>query len=155
MIAARAVVTKDVEPYSIMVGNPAQHVRYRFDEPTREALLRIKWWDWADAKVAAHRDQISSPEVKEFVAGHDPELGEPSCEVCRSASRRRLGPRAEAGMMPARSATLRAGIPNITALSGASASSTELAPIWACSPTRTGPTSTALASTIAPSQIVG
>jgi hypothetical protein len=86
VVAARAVVTKDVEPYSIIAGNPGQHVRYRFDEPTREALLRIKWWDWSNAKVAVHRDQISSPNVKEFVEGHDPELGDPSCEVCRSGA---------------------------------------------------------------------
>ena len=84
VIAARSVITKDVEPYSITAGNPAQHVRYRFDEPTREALLRIKWWDWSTSKVAAHSAQINSPEVKKFVADHDPELGEPTCEVCRS-----------------------------------------------------------------------
>lgn len=87
VIAARAVVTKSVEPYSIMAGNPARHVRYRFDEPTREALLRIKWWDWSDEKVAAHRHQISSPRVAEFVAGHDPALGAPTCDVCRGFER--------------------------------------------------------------------
>lgn len=84
VIAARAVVTKDVEPYSIVAGNPGEHVRYRFDEPIREALLRIRWWDWSEAKVTAHKHQINSPEVKEFVATHDPELGPPTCEVCRS-----------------------------------------------------------------------
>ena len=83
IIAARAVVTKDVEPYSVVAGNPGRHVKYRFDGPTREALLRIKWWDWPDAKVAAHRHQISSPHVKEFVEAHDPKLGAPSCELCR------------------------------------------------------------------------
>ena len=83
VIAARAVITKDVEPYSIMVGNPGEHVRHRFDEPTREALLRIKWWDWSVAKVAAHEAQIHSPHVEEFVARHDPQLGV-SCDVCSS-----------------------------------------------------------------------
>lgn len=86
VIGARGMVTKDVEPYSIVAGNPATHVRYRFDEPTRLALLRIKWWDWSTARVAAHRDQISSPQVQEFVAQHDPELGAPSCELCGSGS---------------------------------------------------------------------
>lgn len=82
VVASRAVVIKDVEPYSIVGGNPAKHLRYRFDEPTREALLRIKWWDWDTAKVAAHKDQINSPEVEKFVAGHDPALGTLSCAVC-------------------------------------------------------------------------
>lgn len=82
IIATRAVVIKDVEPYSIVGGNPARHIRYRFDEPTRAALLRIKWWDWSTDKVAAHKHLIHSDRVAEFVAGHDPERGQPSCEVC-------------------------------------------------------------------------
>jgi carbonic anhydrase/acetyltransferase-like protein (isoleucine patch superfamily) len=85
-VAARAMVTKDVEPYSIVGGNPARHIRYRFEEPVREALLRIKWWDWSTDKVAAHKDFIHSPRVDEFVDGHDPQLGDPSCEICRSWS---------------------------------------------------------------------
>jgi acetyltransferase-like isoleucine patch superfamily enzyme len=74
IVAARAVVVKDVEPYSIVGGNPAKHLRYRFDEPTREALLRIRWWDWPDEKVRAHRDEINSPDVAGFIARHDPAL---------------------------------------------------------------------------------
>jgi acetyltransferase-like isoleucine patch superfamily enzyme len=79
-VAARAVVTKDVEPYSVVGGNPARHIRYRFDEPTREALLRIAWWDWSKAKVRAHAGQIHSPEVAEFVRKHDPD--DSACELC-------------------------------------------------------------------------
>jgi len=74
VIAARAVVTKDVEPYSIVGGNPAKHIKYRFDEPTREALLRIKWWDWPEEKVKRFRHEIDSPEVARFVSRHDPLL---------------------------------------------------------------------------------
>lgn len=84
VVAARSMVVKDVEPYSIVGGNPAKHIRYRFDQPTREALLRIKWWDWSVEKVAAHKDQIHSPDVVEFIAGHDPELGAPSCRLCQA-----------------------------------------------------------------------
>jgi len=72
IVAARAVVVKDVEPYSIVGGNPARHLRYRFDEPTREALLRIRWWDWPDEKVKALRHEIDSPDVAGFIARHDP-----------------------------------------------------------------------------------
>jgi carbonic anhydrase/acetyltransferase-like protein (isoleucine patch superfamily) len=74
VVAARAVVTKDVEPYSIVGGNPAKHIRYRFDEPTREALLRIRWWDWPEEKVKRHRREIDSPDVAGFIERHDPAL---------------------------------------------------------------------------------
>ena len=45
MIAAGAVVTKDVPPYAIVGGNPAKIIKYRFDEHLREALLNSKWWE--------------------------------------------------------------------------------------------------------------
>ncbi|HEY9563298.1 MAG TPA: CatB-related O-acetyltransferase [Nocardioides sp.] len=83
IIATRAVVVKDVAPYSIVGGNPAKHIKYRFDEPTREALLRIKWWDWSTDKVAQHKSLIHSDRVAEFVARHDPALESPKpCEFC-------------------------------------------------------------------------
>ena len=46
IIGAGAVVTRSVEPYGIVAGNPAKLVRKRFDEETIRALLEIKWWDW-------------------------------------------------------------------------------------------------------------
>jgi acetyltransferase-like isoleucine patch superfamily enzyme len=82
VVAARALVRKDVEPYEIVGGNPARHIGYRFEEPIREALLRIKWWSWSEDKVAAHASQIHSNDVEGFVAGHDPDLGAPSCPLC-------------------------------------------------------------------------
>jgi acetyltransferase-like isoleucine patch superfamily enzyme len=72
IVAPRAVVTRDVEPYSIVGGNPAKHIRYRFDEETRAALLRIRWWDWSDEKVARHRAEIDSDDVQGFIERHDP-----------------------------------------------------------------------------------
>ena len=72
IVAARAVVTKDVEPYEIVGGNPARHIKWRFDQPTREALLRIAWWNWSDEKVREHRAEIDSPDVQAFVERHDP-----------------------------------------------------------------------------------
>lgn len=72
VVAARAVVTKDVAPFEIVGGNPARHIAWRFDEPTREALLRIRWWDWPDEKVDRLRHEIDSPDVQGFIARHDP-----------------------------------------------------------------------------------
>lgn len=46
VIANGAVVTKDVAPYSIVGGNPAKLIGYRFDNDLRERLLKAAWWDW-------------------------------------------------------------------------------------------------------------
>ncbi|NOU72973.1 chloramphenicol acetyltransferase [Paenibacillus sp. LMG 31458] len=51
IIATNAVVTKDVPPYSIVGGNPAKLIRYRFDEETINILNTIKWWDWDIEKI--------------------------------------------------------------------------------------------------------
>ncbi len=48
IIAARAVVTKDVPPYAIVAGSPARVIRYRFDESTIAAFQDLRWWDLDD-----------------------------------------------------------------------------------------------------------
>lgn len=51
VIGAHAVVTKDVAPYSIVVGVPAYEIRKRFNDDIVEKLLEIKWWDWPESKL--------------------------------------------------------------------------------------------------------
>ena len=51
VIGASSVILHDIPPYAIAVGNPAQIIKYRFDEKTIERLLKIKWWDWDVEKV--------------------------------------------------------------------------------------------------------
>ena len=46
IVAARAVVTKDVPPYAIVGGIPGKILRYRFDEPIVEKLLELQWWNY-------------------------------------------------------------------------------------------------------------
>jgi hypothetical protein len=72
VIAARSVVTRDVLPYEIVGGNPARHIRWRFEEPIREALKRIRWWEWPLEEVLEHLDELQSSDLTGFIARHDP-----------------------------------------------------------------------------------
>lgn len=54
IIGTRAVVTKDVAPYEIVGGNPAQVVRKRFDEETIDFLLKLQWWNWPIEQIKVH-----------------------------------------------------------------------------------------------------
>jgi virginiamycin A acetyltransferase len=51
IIATNATVVSDVEPYSIVGGNPARLIRYRFPEEKIAELLKIRWWDWEISKI--------------------------------------------------------------------------------------------------------
>ena len=68
IIAAGAVVTKDVAPYAIVGGNPAKLIRYRFNEEQIAALLEIKWWEWSDDEVRKAVPLLSGPDVDAFIA---------------------------------------------------------------------------------------
>ncbi|WP_151087023.1 CatB-related O-acetyltransferase [Hymenobacter baengnokdamensis] len=54
IVGAYSVVTKDVPPYSIVGGNPAQQLRPRFDAATVQRLLALRWWDWPIEKITQH-----------------------------------------------------------------------------------------------------
>lgn len=51
VIGARAVVTKDVAPYTVVGGVPAKKIKLRFDEETVRRLLALRWWDWPAEKI--------------------------------------------------------------------------------------------------------
>jgi len=67
VIGCHAVVASDVEPYSIVVGNPAKEIRKRFDDKTIEQLLKIKWWDWPTKKVHKRIGMICSDNLEAFI----------------------------------------------------------------------------------------
>ena len=60
IIAAGAVVTKDVEPYAIVGGVPAKTIRYRFPKETIELLLNKKWWELSDGEISAAANEFNS-----------------------------------------------------------------------------------------------
>lgn len=68
VLATDSCVTRDVEPYAIVGGNPARPIRHRFDEATVEALLRLGWWDWSDERIAENVELLCSPDVPRFLA---------------------------------------------------------------------------------------
>ena len=51
IIATKSVVTKDVEPYSVVGGNPAKAIRKRFDDDKINQLLELQWWHWSIEKI--------------------------------------------------------------------------------------------------------
>ncbi len=63
IIAARAVVTKDVAPYTIVGGVPAKVIRKRFDEQTIDKLLQLQWWDWPFEKIQQHLPHIMNADI--------------------------------------------------------------------------------------------
>lgn len=63
IIAAGAVVTKDVEPYAVVGGVPAKTIKYRFTEEYIELLERIKWWEWPVEKIEKNIEIFYQPEM--------------------------------------------------------------------------------------------
>ncbi len=64
IIAAKAVVAKDVEPFAVVGGNPARLIRHRFDEETRATLSEIAWWDWDAEKITRNVRAICSGDIQ-------------------------------------------------------------------------------------------
>ncbi|SFD34269.1 Acetyltransferase (isoleucine patch superfamily) [Bosea sp. CRIB-10] len=72
VVAARAVVTRDVPPYAIVAGNPARIVRLRLPEAQVEALLASRWWELPPERVSQLLPLLLSDRVDELVAAIRP-----------------------------------------------------------------------------------
>lgn len=67
IIGTRAVVTKDVSPYTIVGGVPAKLIRKRFSENVINTLLEIKWWDWSREKISEKIHAIQTGEIDQLL----------------------------------------------------------------------------------------
>ena len=67
VIGTGTIVTKDVQPYSIVVGNPGKVIKKRFDDKTIEFLLKIRWWEWNEEKIKENIRLLQSNDMPLFL----------------------------------------------------------------------------------------
>jgi len=70
IIGGGTVVRGNIEPYSIVIGNPSQFVKKRFSDEQIEKLLKIKWWNWSDKKINNNVHLLYSDRIDEFINMH-------------------------------------------------------------------------------------
>ena len=67
IIATNSTVTKDVEPYTIVGGNPAKKIRKRFSEDVIAKLLELKWWNWNIDKITKNIQNLTDNKIEKLI----------------------------------------------------------------------------------------
>ena len=70
VVAAGAVVTHDVAPFTIVAGVPAKPIKTRFEPELQQAILDIAWWDWPHEKIRENLADFQTFDAADFVARH-------------------------------------------------------------------------------------
>lgn len=73
IIAANSTVVKDVAPYTIVGGNPAQKIRKRFDQDKINALLQLQWWHWPIEKITQNVSLLTGNDLDPILEKSSPE----------------------------------------------------------------------------------
>lgn len=68
VIASGSIVTKNVDPFTIVAGVPAKPIKRRFTQEISDSLLEIAWWDWPREKLETHFDELN--DVDTFIKAH-------------------------------------------------------------------------------------
>ena len=68
VVGAGCVVTRDVEPYAIVAGNPARVVRFRFDPSIISRLEKLAWWNWPMSRIEELAPLLLSNRIEDFLA---------------------------------------------------------------------------------------
>lgn len=63
IVGTNSLVTKNVDPYTVVGGNPAKLIRKRFDDDTIAFLLKLRWWDWPPNKITDHLSVFASGDI--------------------------------------------------------------------------------------------
>ncbi len=67
VLANNSHIVKDVESYSIVGGNPAHFIKYRFSKEHINALLKIAWWNWEDEKINEAIPYLCTTNIDQFI----------------------------------------------------------------------------------------
>ena len=67
VIACNSHVVKNIEPYSLVGGNPAKLIKYRFTQEQIQKLLEIKWWYWDDEKINTFTPLLCNNNIDDFI----------------------------------------------------------------------------------------
>jgi len=66
-LANNSVITKDVEPYSVVGGNPFKLIKKRFDDKTINKLLELKWWELEDYHINEMSPYLCNENFKDYL----------------------------------------------------------------------------------------
>lgn len=66
IIGARALVTKDVPPYTVVGGVPAKELKQRFDPSTIQKLQQLQWWDWPYEKIQREIPYLKNGDIDQL-----------------------------------------------------------------------------------------